>query len=750
VEVLYYGHGEGTWPMGKPGLLALFHVEHSDGRREEVATGADWLCRVDRAHKPGQYRRWFLRALQEEFDARRHPHGWDTPAYKPDPTDWVPAMEFQSVGADHPPFASGYPDYAGDSRVVDRAGAALRPRSIPLLRETLVSPARLAEAGRVAWRRDPDDWFENRMPGALEATRDDAVAKPAGEGAWTLPATRAGEGVFATFEWTEQGVGWPTLVVDAAEGTVVELMCQEAHDPAKTAWLDTQFFCWSRFVCREGENRIEPFDFESFRWLQIHVRDAARPVNVRNVAMRRRVYPWPASPEIACSEAPLQRLFDASVNTLHNCAQETCVDGMARERQQYSGDVGHQLHPVRQSLGGDALAARFLTTYGHGISLDGYFMDSWPAYDRLARIAQKQVGASYWGPILDHGVGFCFDAYHHWMQTGDLEAVREPYPALLKFAGYLTGLIRREEDGLLPVEDIGVCNVWIDHEAYQTQAHRRCAWNLYASAMLTHALAPLARAFGDAESAARLTRAGRALHKATVRQFWDPGREQFVVNLPQLRAGTEEAPRLCDRSAATALMYDLAPNGKTGAMVAALASPPAEMGLSYPANAPWRFWALGRHGRADAVLAELRAKWVAMPSVLQNNTLAEFFAPAPDSTNQWSHCPIAPLIALHQVFAGVAPLAPGYARVAVRPQLADLPDVAVTTQTPRGPLRFEAAREGTGHRGAVTLPAGVEGELHLPAQTAAPDGLEPIGAADRSLGLRRYRLSAGVTTQFTA
>ena len=44
------------------------------------------------------------------------------------------------------------------------------------------------------------------------------------------------------------------------------------HDPEQTAWLDSHFYVWSRFVCREGLNRCETFDFESLRWLQLHIR----------------------------------------------------------------------------------------------------------------------------------------------------------------------------------------------------------------------------------------------------------------------------------------------------------------------------------------------------------------------------------------------------------------------------------------------------------------------------------------------
>src|SRR5687768_8233272 len=84
IEVLYYGVGDGTWPLGSPGLIFKLDL----GDRQIVSDEGTWRCCIDRAHPPGMYKRWFLRALQEEFDARIHPHGWDMPDFKPD-DHWI-------------------------------------------------------------------------------------------------------------------------------------------------------------------------------------------------------------------------------------------------------------------------------------------------------------------------------------------------------------------------------------------------------------------------------------------------------------------------------------------------------------------------------------------------------------------------------------------------------------------------------------------------------------------------------------
>ena len=313
---------------------------------------------IDRAHRPGQFKRWFLRSLQEEFDARLHPFGWDTAGFAPD-ARWMAAM-LLDCPADKPAGVQRLPGRRPARAASIRPQSALRMRQIPLLRETRsAGPA----AGR---RRAASSGSATRPTGSSSACRTasaserEPLAVPKGDGRLATCRRRPirGEGLFATFEFREQIVGWPHFTIDAPEGTIVELMCQEAHDPAGPAWLDSQFFNWSRFICREGVNRFEAFDFESLRWLQLHVRNAARaggdPRGGRAAADVRLAA---TGPQIRCSEPALQRLFDASLNTLYNSAQETCVDGMARERQQYSGDGGHQLLAVRSAFGEPRLRA---------------------------------------------------------------------------------------------------------------------------------------------------------------------------------------------------------------------------------------------------------------------------------------------------------------------------------------------------------------------------------------------------------
>jgi len=701
-EVLFYGLGDGTNPAGKPGFLFYLTLEYQDGRKEILVSDQNWQVKLDRGHRPGMYKRWFLRSLQEEFDHRQFPVGWDLPDFTPDKS-WMPAAVL-SCPADKPASCSGY---AGND-LLDQANpddCSLRIREIPLIREIKVPVMKLAEQGIVKWHREPEDWFDMRVPNSFTIDMKPVTQKTTENDVWVVDAPKnANQGVFLTFELQEQVVGFPYFTIDAPEGTIVELMVQESHVPGKNLWLDTQFFSWSRFICREGVNRFETYDFESLRWMQLHIRNTSKPVKISDVGVRRRMYDWANPPKVVCSEPKLQRLFDATVNTLYNSCLDTCVDGMARERQQYSGDGGHQLLAVRSVFGETRLPKRFLRTFSEGQSPDGYFLDSWPAFDRLARVMQKQIGAAYWGPLLDHGVGFNFDCWNHYLETGDIAALDEPYPRLVRFADYLDTL--REPDGLVPVENLGIPTVWMDHIAFQKQKHKQCAFNLYAAAMLEHALSPLALAKGDVERAGEFAERGKVLRENTIAKYWDPVRKTFVNNRPWLDEGPdrEKSPRMDDRSLATAILFGQCPENDTAESLRLLAESPPEMGYSYPCNACWRYWALCRCGRSDIVLNEFRDRWATMDSVILNNTLAEDWFAQPDSGAQWSHCAVSPLFVLYSDIAGIRPTAPGFTSCEIRPQLGDIADLQLTYYTPQGPIEFTAERQKDGHHVTVRHP----------------------------------------------
>ena len=736
--VLYYGHGDGTSPAGKPGFIFRLEVESGDGSVTQIVSDGAWLCRPARSWPAGHYKRWYVRSLQEEFDARLYPSGWDSPGFTPD-EGWRGAALLPGSSPASTPIASRYSEYALDLGA-DINACGLRARSIPLMWESIVAAERLSSSFYAAWRMRPEEYFDFLTPDAYTVDAR-TPALPRGERAWSV-TLEEGKGSILTFEFAEEGIGWPTFAIDAPAGTTVELMVQESHDAALLTLLNTHYHAWARFTCAEGFNRFETFDYEALRWVQLHIRGKAGSVTVSDVALRRRTYAWSRTPSVTTSDETVNRLIAASINTVRNSVHELAVDGMGRERQQYSGDGSHQLHAVYLAFGEWAQPARFLKTFSQGITQEGFFLDCWPAYDRLARLWERQIQSSYWGPLIDHGVGFVFDCMHHYLYTGDREALQEPFPRLVRFFTYLRAL--RRDDGLLPVENLGVPSIYIDHLAYKKQKHKQCAFNLYAVAMLRHALPPLCALFGENGWGEESLALASDILARTQEVFWDGAERMYVANRPW--ANEEGEKRTCDRSLALGILYDLCPGGDTAPALSRLAEAPPSMGFSYPANACWRLWALARGGRPDVILNDFRTRWAAMYSVHHNNTLQEFWSELPDTRSVMSHsCPV-PLYLLYMGIAGIQPLAPGFTRCMVRPQPGDLEKISLVAPTVKGDIQFESFGLRGNRRLSVTMPAGCTGELTVDTRESLPLTALTSGPEPR---IRRYLLPPGRRTDVT-
>ena len=166
------------------------------------------------------------------------------------------------------------------------------------------------------------------------------------------------------------------------------------------------------------------------------------------------------------------------------------------------------------------------------------------------------------------------------------------------------------------------------------------------------------------------------------------------------------------------------------------------MGFSYPANAGWRLWALAKGGRADVVVQDFRERWATLESVRLNNTLQEDWVAHPDSSSEWSHCPVAPLYVTHMSLAGIRPIEPGFRRCEIRPQPADLQLLEVTTYTPLGPLILQTRGNAGARDLTLNLPAGCAGELVVRREEALS---LPTIAGPAPAGHVRYRLNDGET-----
>ena len=689
ILVCYFGHGEGTWIAGYPGLIFKIEILYADGSTQLVLSGKETLAGFDNAHPAGQYKRWFLRALQEEYDAREE-----------DNVIYENAMELRGT-ADKPSFANGYGDYLFRASPANKKVAMIRKRQIPMPEEYHVD-ASLFHCGTVTWKRNPDDWFRFRVPGSFDIREGLEVEQDENCYSFEMPEEDA---AYLTFRLPEEGVGYIDFEVDAPEGTIIEAIVQESHDKTKTLWLDSSYYAWARFICKEGRQHFISFDTEAIMYLQLHIHNAKGRIKIYNPGLLRRVYPTMQPPVMESDDKELQKLFDASINTLRNSAIETICDGMGRERQQYAGDGAHQVCAFSYIYGAhEPIVGRFFETFTDGITSDGYYPDCWPGYDRTVRMSQVQLGMTGWGPILDHTLQLILESYRHYLHTGNDELLQKSYQDFLKFHRFSLTLM--DEEGLFKVENMVKVGVWLDHTAFRKGRDRRCPYNLYYAGMLENALAPMCEHFGDL-TLARELRELAAKIVAKVREiYYDESKKVFIDNKPFAEEDGYET--VSDRTLSMALLYgyydDPVPSVKL------LKEMPPHVGGSYPCNMVWNYRALTKFGEVDAVTEDLKKRWYTMPSVAQNNSLQEFFDTGTDSFHEWSHCPMGAVVAAYEGYMGLVCEKPGFAEFSIRPNLGMLNKLHLEAKTISGNIDFSAEADQL----TVTFPETMKGYIYLP------------------------------------
>ncbi|MEM1137196.1 MAG: alpha-L-rhamnosidase N-terminal domain-containing protein, partial [Bacteroidota bacterium] len=255
VQVMYYGWGDGTLPVGKYGLLFQLKLQFEDGSEEWVVSDDSWKVCLAKSWQPGQYKRWYLRALQEEFDARLHPYGWGGNQFTEN-EDWL-TVKVIGEKANSPSLSTNADDYLYNASG-DAAQTELRKRMIPLVKEEALPIKKLVELQSVKWQRSPEEYFDLLTENAFAKGEKQPKLLEIKQGeAWEVSTEIKEEGFVVTFELDEQVVGWPYFIIEASEGTTIELMVQEGHQTYSKGGpliMNNHFHSWTRFICKAGFN----------------------------------------------------------------------------------------------------------------------------------------------------------------------------------------------------------------------------------------------------------------------------------------------------------------------------------------------------------------------------------------------------------------------------------------------------------------------------------------------------------------
>jgi len=672
--VVNYASGvESTLAM-RPGLLA--EIELSSGELA-AATDATWLCLNSGAWRSDTYafRMNPVFPFQEHFVADRLPQGWNRVGFPA--AGWRESVVLLTRSGARRPAGATEP------------WTKLVPREIAPLQESLHRPTAITcveECLDLANRmRSEDLSIGLSQPGQpISFSRVEGIEHLVDGGGPAILGSSSIEGEFRyrgrydpciTIDFGDVETAYIELDLEGAEGAIAEFgYAERLTDGHFNIAIECQFA--DRIVLREGRQTFLAFQWRSFRYLRLRVRNAATPVTIHSLRARRINYPFTEKGAFESHDERLNRVFQISRKTIHLCAHDSIVDTPWRENAQWLGDVAAvSLGGIYACFGDSALPGKFLRQAAVKRLNSGL----------LSNLSNSQH-LSQVGNIPDYSLWWIMALWEHYLYTGDVRYLHELYPAAC-------GIIQCHaehfnERGL--IEDMPYW-AFIDWAAVEVRGESAAYNAIFAGAL--DAFAKIAQVKQDAvfENLARQMR--EALASGFADRFWN---EESGCLIDAVIDG-EPSEQRSEHANFAAILWGLVDREKAERIVQALLLEPCFPFIeAEPFFTSVTLRALARIGRRDLALDVVRDRWAGRMLANGATTTYEEWSEngswrnGPDSfypvyrshSHAWSAFPAE---FLTRYLIGLEILEPGCSRVRLAPFL-DL-DYEAIFPTPLGEIR---------------------------------------------------------------
>jgi hypothetical protein len=671
IAALAYNFGIGThfYGAGPGGFLLEAHLTDSVGRETAILTDNTWRVALPRWYSRYAPQTIWANGFQENCDLRKEVLDWKTNPHEPSRTDpnppmrWRWASEFGAPPA--PPFT------------------VLLPREIPPERRRVMAPQRVihAKLGRL-----PEDWMvqqaesmpnpnpnvatrialevESAAPAGLvtdaaNLVRDDATVT-------TIAPPPPGASARVLIEFPEEVVGYPFIEIESMDGGLLDVGYSEFLKPGEHIDMLRAALQADRIILGRGARRWQSYDRRAFRYLLLDAQGLRAPLKIRHVGITRIAYPVEYSGRFECSDPLLNKIWQVARLSCELNMHDHYEDGPVRERGQYAGDIRTTALWNYHFFGDHLLIAKGLRHFARLQDASGWFKTLSPSGTRHN--------------IVEMLMHWAMAVWEYYWYTGDrklaLELAPHAWRALRWFESFLS------EDGLIGKADRRDWWIFIDWGRFDFR-DEIAGLNLWYIQGLD-AATRLARLAGNAAEAGHFAAQAKRVRESCQRRFWN-AREQAYVD-----CWTPEGPsKLITRQANyLAILSQAAPRETWSAILDRVEKPGIDR-IETPYFKYFELCSWLAAGRPlTAVLNEIRAWWG--EQVRRGaSTFWEVFddrsAPGtgPDGTCCHSWVGGGAMLLTQEVL-GVKPAAPGFEKVTIQPQWADLEFARGAVPTPRG------------------------------------------------------------------
>lgn len=414
------------------------------------------------------------------------------------------------------------------------------------------------------------------------------------------------------------------------------------------------------------------------RYIQLIVETEADEVVLEDFHLRETRYPLEMEGEFSCSDESVNALVPLLVRGLQSCAHETYMDCPFYEQLMYVGDTRLELLSTYVLTLDERLPRKALLMFDWSRLHSGLTQSHYPS-----RLRQVIPPFSLWW------IAMCHD-YALWRD--DRLFTKSLLPGVRIICDYFANLIG--EGGLLSAPDGWNFTDWVpDWQPFgvppgaSTESSGVLNWQ---AAMIFRMASELEDWFGEPETAALQKRRARDLARSTHHHFWNENRGIYADDLSH--------EHWSEHTQCLAILSGFVPETHVNRLKEGLLNG-KDLSRATIYFSHYLFEAYQSIGAIPAFLRRLGDWKILLANGL--TTPVEQPEPTRSDCHAWgSH----PLIHFYTALAGIRPVAPGFSKVKIDPQIGDLEWLRAELPHPKGSIVVEV-RNGVA---SFSLPEGVE------------------------------------------
>jgi len=445
-----------------------------------------------------------------------------------------------------------------------------------------------------------------------------------------------------------------------------------------------------RFICRPGLNVFEPFEKRGFRYMQVDVRNAPEPIQVEAPTVVEALYPVDERGSFECSDARLNRVWDAARTTLRLNMDDAFTDCIWRERTQWWGDAHVEAQAALYAFGDTRLFRRGLLQAAESQDEEGIVRGLFPT---------DWIGAR----LPTYSLLWVLSQWEYYLHTGDRAVLDALAPAVDRLLEFFAG---RASASLGLLQNVPY---WVFVDWAPAMEGQRIGVSASVNAMYYRALvaaADIARARGDGQAAAARMATAGVVKDAFNARFWNPTEGLY----DDLLYSENPIGRFTQQANSLAIAFGLAPRERWEGIVARMTTSATVTKTGTPYFGSFMLDAMAQAGRNVEALQYIRANWGRMLD-WGSPTFWEMWEPNDSLTHGWAAGPASFLPAR---VSGVRPVTPGWKEWTLSPAFADLQWARASVPSPAGDIETFWTRRPDGIQVDVTVPAGTACLVRIP------------------------------------